>query len=147
MLNRPLLTAVYTLTLLFGLGSLFFPVPSIEGVFGVINTAIYAVLLIIGALGCLYGVIKPNYKVEYVFLWFVTGGYLLYDLALWALYIERLTSGITEVPAAYGPPLVVLVLSLFLCAKILLLDKLNKHQISLAENTAPVKVPNANRLD
>src|SRR6188768_1145155 len=89
-MNRGLLAGVYSLTALLGLATMFFPSESIWGLVGLHITWLYGGLLLIGAVGALVSIILPNYKLEMTFLWFVAGGYLIYDIALWGLFAERI---------------------------------------------------------
>lgn len=133
MMNRGLLAGVYSVSMLLGLLTVLFPAPSIEGVLGVALAYVYGAFILIGASIALVGVIIPNYKIEMGALWLVAGGYLIYDVALWGIFAERI--GVQDgLPPPFGPALAVLVLSLFLIAKIALLWKKNRELLKAANN-------------
>ncbi len=133
MMNRGLLAGVYSVSILLGLATLFFPSPSVEGAIGLTLAYTYGAFILVGAVGALVGVILPNYKVELIALWAVAGGYFIYDIALWTLFAERI--GVRDgLPPPYGPALAVLVLSIFLCAKIALLVKKNHQLVKASDN-------------
>ena len=133
MLDRRILAAVYSLTVALGVLTLLFPAPSIEGVIGYAFAYIYGFLLVVGGLIALAAVILPNYKIEYVALWFVAGGYGVYAAALWGLFAERL--GIVDgLPPPYGPAIALTVLTLFLIAKAWFLARKNRELIRASEN-------------
>lgn len=132
-LNRGLLGVVYGLSAVFGLATLFFPAPSIEGVIGLAFSYTYGALILIGAVICLIAVLLPNFKIELTALWAMTGGFLIYDVALWSLFFERL--GVPDgLPPPYGPALAVLVLVVFLAAKMLLLHKKSHSLVKVVDN-------------
>jgi len=135
MLNRGMLTAIYTLTVALGVVTLLFPAPSIEGVIGYAFAYTYGFLLLIGGLAALVAVVLPNYKIEYGALWLVTGGYGIYATALWALFAERLAEiGDQALPPPYGPAIALTVLTLFLAAKMMFLAKKNGQLIRASEH-------------
>lgn len=133
MLNRGLLAAVYSITALFGLLSLLFPSPSVWGLVGLHLVYLYGILLLVFGLIALLAVLRPNYKVELIALWPIAGGFLMYDIALWGLFAERV--GVLDgLPPPYGPALAVLILTLFLIAKILLLIWKNAQLVKASES-------------
>jgi len=133
MLNRGVLAAVYSLTAVFGLLSVSFPSPSVWGLVGLHLVYLYGILLLVGGLAALVAVALPNYKLELIALWPVVGGFLMYDIALWGLFAERV-GVIDGLAPPYGPALAVAILSLFLIAKILLLIKKNHQLVRAADN-------------
>lgn len=133
MMNRGLLAGVYSVSILLGLATLLFPAPSIEGVIGLVFAYVYGAFILLGAIVALVGIILPNYKIEYAALWAVAGGYLIYDIALWGLFFQRIAVP-DGLPPPYGPALAVLVLSIFLMAKIALLYKKNRQLVKAADN-------------
>lgn len=133
MMNRGLLGGVYGVSMLLGLATVLFPAPSIEGVIGLTLAYVYGAFILIGATVAFIGIVLPNYKIELTALWVVAGGYLIYDVALWGLFAERIGDH-DGLPPPYGPALAVLVLSIFLCAKIALLIKKNRQLLIEADN-------------
>ena len=133
MLNRGLLSGVYSLSIILGLLTVLFPAPSIEGVIGLSLTYLYGGLILAGAIGALVGVIIKNYRIEMYWIWLVAGGFACYAIALWGLFAERI--GVLDgLPPPYGPALAVTILSIFLLAKALFLLRKNNELIKAVDN-------------
>lgn len=133
MLHRGILAWVYSLTAVLGVGTIFFPSESIEGAIGAAFTYLYGILLLVGAVGALIAIARPNYRFELIFLWPIAGGYASYAVALWSLFSERI--GVMDgLAPPYGPAIVATVLTLFLIAKILLLIRKNRELVKAVEN-------------
>lgn len=133
MMNRGLLAGVYGVSILLGLLTVLWPSPSIEGIIGLSLAYVYGAFILVGAIIGLIAVTIPNYKIEIGALWVLAGGYLIYDVALWALFVERI--GVHDgLPPPYGPALGILVLSIFLIAKIALLMKKSHQLVKAADN-------------
>jgi hypothetical protein len=127
-LNRGMLIAAYSIAVLFGLCTVLFPVTAILTLIGLHWTYFYGLLILVGAVGSLIAVIRTNYKVEYIFLWLVTGGFLCYDIALWGLFADRL--GVLDgLAPPYGPALAMAVLVLMLTGKLMKLAQGNRRLV------------------
>lgn len=114
--GRVALGAVCVISLILGLLTVIWPAPSIEGVFGLHITYGYGILIIIGSIGVLWGLIRPNYRIELNFIWVLMCGYVVYDIGLWTLFAERV-GVIDGMPPPYGPALAVAVLCAVLLSK------------------------------
>jgi len=128
LLNRKLLAIAYGVSIIMGLFTTLFPVTAIVDVITLHFTYLYGLLILIGSIGALIAVIKPDYRLEIVFLWLIIGGYLCYDVALWGLFAERI--GIVDgLAPPYGPALGMAVLVLLLIAKQIALIRKNKELV------------------
>ena len=131
LLNRGQLIVVYVLSSLMGLLTTLFPVTAIVDIITLHFTVGYGLLILIGSIGALVEVIKPDYRLEIIFLWFIIAGYLCYDVALWGIFAERL--GVRDgLAPPYGPAVTVLVLVMLLFAKQMTLIKKNKQLVGSA---------------
>lgn len=128
MMNRGVLAAVYSLCIVLGIYVLVNPSLSVQGALGPILVPVYGALILLGGIAALLAIIKPNYKLEMIALWPLIGGFVTYDVALWAINIERHITESTT-PLAYGPPLGMAVLSLLLMGKAGFLSRKNKELI------------------
>jgi hypothetical protein len=117
MLVRGARWSIYGLTVVLGLATAFYPAPPIAGVIGLHFTYLYGALLLLGGIMALWGDIKPTYRVELTGLWLAAGGWSLYALALWGLYVNRIIHP-TDQPASYGAAIGVTVAALFFFKKV-----------------------------
>lgn len=124
---------VYSLTAVLGVMTLFFPSPTIEGVLGVAMIYVYGSLLVVGSVGALIGIMRPNYMIEMNFLWGISTGYGVYAIALWSVGLERLLD--TSIyPPPFGPAFAVTVLSILVTMRLLRLYRLNKELLRASDN-------------
>jgi len=135
LINRGLLIVAYALSTLMGLMTTFFPVTAIIDVLTLHLTVGYGILILAGSIGALVSVVKPDYRLEIIFLWLIIAGYMCYDVALWGLFAERV--GIIDgLAPPYGPALTVLVLVVLLFAKQMTLIKKNKQLVGQSNGLA-----------
>lgn len=83
---RTLRVLMYSMSVLTGVAAFLFTPASI-------TTAGYLIvtLMLIFGLACLVGTLIGNYVIEWVALWFLTGGLSLYVLSVWATAFEAPT--------------------------------------------------------
>lgn len=130
---RGVLAWVYALTVLIGALSIIYPTPVPVWVdFGLHITYIYAMMLFFGGIAGLFAIYRPNYKVELVGLWFVLGGYAIYDIALWSLVTERILIA-TEIAPPFRPALIAAALAVFCTGRIIYLVKQNHELVKAAD--------------
>jgi len=135
LINRGLLIVVYALSSLMGLMTTVFPVTAIVDIITLHFTVGYGLSIFAGSVGALIAVIKPDYRLEIVFLWFIVAGYLCYDVALWGLFFERV--GVPDgLAPPYGPALGIAVLVSLLFAKQVTLIAKNRELVRNVNNNA-----------
>lgn len=133
MINRGFMIAAYSLCILLGLLTVLFPVTSIVNVLTLHFTYFYGLMILVGSAGALVGVARPNYRIETAFLWWVIGGFLCYDIALWGLFAERV--GVVDgLAPPYGPALGMGILVILLGAQLLRLTKQSRKLIKDADH-------------
>lgn len=76
---RTLRVLMYSMSVLTGVAALLFTPASMT-----VAAYLIVVLMLVFGLACLVGTLIMNYIVEWVSLWFLTGGLSLYVLSVWA---------------------------------------------------------------
>lgn len=90
---------IYGLSSLLGVLTLFHPVIPIVAVIGIGLVHTYGLTLAIGGFLALVSSIWPNFKIEITVLFTLMTAWLVYDVAIWAVYFNR-----THNPSMLYPP-------------------------------------------
>jgi hypothetical protein len=127
-------TIVYIIGFAMGVATLVSPSEPVQSVIGVIFTILYGLIITTAAIGALYGIYRPNYRIEMTALFGLATGLAMYDIALIGIYVERVLSPETGIPS-YGPPLIVAATTLLIIVKAHYLYVKNKELITTVEAT------------
>ena len=100
-LSRSFQILTYALTMVLGILTVLYPLPAIAGVIGISLTYLYGWMLGISGVLALYAVLRPNFKIEITFLFPVIAGWIVYDLSVWAVYVDRIYHPTDQAPP-YG---------------------------------------------
>jgi hypothetical protein len=90
---------IYGMSALLGVLTLVHPVIPITAVIGIGLVNIYGITLALGGFLALIASIWPNFKIEITALFPLMTAWLVYDLAVWAIYFNRMHN-----PSMLYPP-------------------------------------------
>ena len=134
-MNRTLLALIYALVTVHGVLTLTFPSQPVQAVLGVGIVYVYGASFLVAGGAALISILKPNFKIEAIALWPLSGSYALYDVALWALLLDQVQTSET-LPAVYGPAIAVAILSIYFLSKAIKLDVKTRRLTRGAANAA-----------
>tara|TARA_R110002051_G_scaffold1853_1_gene10135 strand:- start:3145 stop:3552 length:408 start_codon:yes stop_codon:yes gene_type:complete len=134
-MHRTLLALIYGWVAVHGILTVTFPSQPVQAVLGVGIVYIYGATFLIAGSAALIAILKPNFKIEAIALWPLSGAYALYDVALWALFLDQVHTAET-LPAVYGPAIAVAILSLYFLSKAIKLDVKTRRLTRGAANAA-----------